>query len=125
MSVLPFPSSHGSDPWTAFAAAAAIAPYQGTIAQRVLNWHRTYSAGLIDDELRVLMHSTIQTDSSHRKRRCELTQVGYLEDSGLCRLNREGNPEVVWQITELGQTGPWPIPKPRQPKGVRIDMSAW
>lgn len=114
---LPHPASHAGGKWTEYAAAGLIAPYQKTIALRVLYWLREYGEeGLIDDEMRVLMRglgpeTLTRADSSERSRRNEVVRAGYAEDSGKVRLNRRGNPEVVWRITELGKTGPWPVKK--------------
>ena len=101
--LISFPATRGTDPLTSHLAAYRAEVVQATIRVRVIRIHLAHPAGLTDDELRLEMGSDIKNDSSHRKRRNELEQEGYLEDSGTRRLTRTGSLAIVWRITNKGR----------------------
>ena len=69
----------------------------GKIATRVLLWFRSRGAyGGTDYELKLAFPDA--PESSYRKRRSELSQLGLLRDSGKTRKNANMYDQVVWII---------------------------
>lgn len=102
------PATRTGDHPTSSKAAARVAAEQDTIKARVLRFAKEAGpGGFIDDDLKAAFPDS--PESSHRKRRTELTSDGLILDTGQTRQNRDGNAEVVWVHREF-HAGP---PKPR------------
>jgi hypothetical protein len=93
------PATRRDDYATSIAAADALKPVTGKIALEVLSFARRYGPiGITDDDLKAYFRDA--PESSYRKRRTELAQLGYLVDSGKVRPNRHGRDETVWVIRD-------------------------
>lgn len=100
----PHEHSRTTDPDTSASAAQSLTDDSvNEIQRRVLVIHRRHPAGLTDEELRALYirewpcASASAADSS-RKRRSDLTRLGFLVDSGLRRPLISGRLGIVWQL---------------------------
>ena len=94
------PATRTNDHQTSLRAAARAAAMQDTIKGRVLRFaHERGAEGFIDADLLAAFPDS--PESSHRKRRTELTSEGLILDSGQTRENGHGNAEVVWVHREF------------------------
>ena len=100
----PYTHARTSDPETSRAAADAIADAT-EVQRRVYAIHRQHPEGLTDEQL--LTHYTaahgvagrsLESKSSPRKRRSDLTNAGVLIDSGARRPLVSGRNGVVWIV---------------------------
>jgi hypothetical protein len=80
------------DPDTSIAAGA---PDRTTDREKALRWHQLHPWGLTDFELADLME---RAQTSAGKRRCELRDLGLVEDSGLRRRTPSGATAIVWRL---------------------------
>jgi hypothetical protein len=106
------PATRQDDHPTSSRAAAKVAAAQETIKARVLRFAKEAGAdGFIDADL--LAKFPDSPESSHRKRRTELTTEGLIVDSGRTRTNDHGNAEVVWLHREFhhGPVRPHQLPQ--------------
>jgi hypothetical protein len=95
------PRARSTDPPTSHAAAASAAPLTGRVRIEVLRALRAAgSDGLTDEEL-VARLSHVATPSGVRTRRAELTERGWVHDSGLQRLTRSRRRAIVWVVKDL------------------------
>jgi hypothetical protein len=93
------PATRRDDYATSIAASDALKPVTGKIALEVLAFARRYGPmGITDGDLKACFPDA--PESSYRKRRTELAQLGYLVDSGRTRTNRHGREETVWIAKE-------------------------
>jgi hypothetical protein len=90
------PGHRNTDPDTSREAAAR---QRVTDRRLALNLHRQHPDGLTDFELADLMG---RQQTSAGKRRGELRDLGYVEDSGQRRPAPSGAKAIVWRITEQG-----------------------
>ena len=87
----------GTNPGTSVAAAAAVEPRLSDLQKIV--WEYIRSRGtVIDSDLVSWGISQGYAESTLRKRRTELSQMGLLELCGQ-RKNQRGRKELVWQVT--------------------------
>lgn len=94
------PATRTGDHPTSSKAAARVAAEQDTIKARVLRFAKDKGLdGFIDADLLAAFPDS--PESSHRKRRTELTSEGLIVDSGQTRQNDHGNAEVVWVHREF------------------------
>lgn len=94
------PATRLDDHPTSNRAAARVAGEQATIKARVHKFAKAAGPdGFIDDDLKAAFADS--PESSHRKRRTELTGDGLIVDSGRTRQNGHGNAEVVWVHREF------------------------
>jgi hypothetical protein len=85
------------DPDTSLAAARAVEPRLSDLQKIV--WEYIRSRGtVIDSDLVAWGISQGYAESTLRKRRTELSQMGLLELVGQ-RKNQRGRKELVWQVT--------------------------
>jgi hypothetical protein len=89
-----------TDPDTSHAAARRTPGLRAADRRRVLLVHAAYPRGLTDFELGVLVG---RQQTSAGKRRGELRDEGYIEDSGLRRAAPSGASAIVWRITPSGE----------------------
>lgn len=95
------PRARRSDPITSHEAGEAIERHMTRIQRNVLFWaDRMGPAGFIDPELE---NNFQDFGSTHRTRRRELVDQGFIRDSGQTRLlpNHERR-FIVWMITRRG-----------------------
>ena len=84
-----------NDQETSIEAAKRAAPRAGSGRALALEALRNNPAGLTDEELASV---TKQYMNSIGKRRTELTQAGFIEDSGIRRMSSRGSMMIVWRI---------------------------
>ena len=80
---------------TSIEAAKRAAPRAGSGRALALEALRNNPDGLTDEELASV---TKQYMNSIGKRRTELTQAGFIEDSGIRRMSSRGSMMIVWRI---------------------------
>lgn len=90
-----------NDRETSIEAANRAAPRAGSQRAIALEAFRAHPDGLTDEELG---NVTKQYQNSMGKRRTELTQAGFLEDSGIRRLSSRGSMMIVWRIKKEATT---------------------
>ena len=83
------------DPDTSWLAAAMAPGRRRTDRLRALEIHRANPDGLTDYELADLMD---RQQNSAGKRRGELVQLGFVEDSGRRRPAPSGASAIVWRV---------------------------
>ena len=88
--------ARGTDPDTAKLAALKRLPLKGSQRREILELHVRYHRGLTDSELKEL---TDMVHDSLTTRRSELVRGGWLEDSGMVRVNEHGIDCVVWRLS--------------------------
>lgn len=94
--------SRNTDPGTSRLAAKKADLRLNESRRTVLGYaiQRDPSGGFIDDDLR----RTYANGETLRKRRSDLTDAGYIAPvEGQTRLNRSGNFEQVWRVTDKGR----------------------
>lgn len=85
---------------TSLAAAERIAPAQGTLQRRVLDYIAGQGErGATDEEVQ---NALGMNPSTQRPRRVELADAGYIVDSGATRPTASGRQAVVWMATTRG-----------------------
>jgi hypothetical protein len=84
-----------NDRETSIEAAKKVSIRAGTDRALVLDTFRAHPDGLTAEEL---ANVTNRYQNSIDKRRTELMQAGFIEDSGLRRLSSRGSPMIVWRI---------------------------
>jgi hypothetical protein len=94
------PNARRSDPDTSHAAADRHPALRHNDRHAALLAHYEHQAGLTDFELADIMG---RQQTSAGKRRGELRDLGFIEDSGLRRDAPSGSPSIVWRITALGR----------------------
>jgi hypothetical protein len=94
------PTSRMADPDTARAAGNAHPSLRANDRHAALLAHAANPAGLSDFELADIMG---RQQTSAGKRRGELRDLGFIEDSGLRRDSPSGSSAIVWRITSLGK----------------------
>jgi hypothetical protein len=88
-----------TDPGTSWAAANSLVDVT-VVQQRVYALHWLHPGGLTDEELLrlyVAKHG-VTAESTPRKRRCDLTHMGIIEDTGLRRVLSSTRMGIVWGI---------------------------
>lgn len=91
--------AHAHD--TERAAASWIMPRSGTLRRLVLDAiAAAYFYGLTDDEMQVQLG---MNPSTQRPRRVELSEDGWITDSGDRRTTRGGRQAIVWKLTPEGR----------------------
>jgi len=90
-----------NDRETSIEAAKKVAIRAGTDRALVLETFRAHPDGLTAEEL---ANVTNRYQNSIDKRRTELMQAGFIEDSGLRRLSSRGSPMIVWRIKKEATT---------------------
>jgi hypothetical protein len=87
-----------TDPSTSWAAANSLDVT--VVQQRVYDLHWLHPGGLTDEELLRLYLAKygMTAESSPRKRRCDLTRLHILIDTGLRRVLSSGRMGIVWGI---------------------------
>ena len=88
--------ARSTDPDTAKLAALKRLPLKGSQRREILELHVRYHRGLTDSELKEL---TDMVHDSLTTRRSELVRGGWLEDSGMVRVNEHGIDCVVWRLS--------------------------
>ena len=88
-----------TDPDTSHAAAAASPGVRAQDRRQVLMLHASHPAGLTDFELAALGG---RQQTSFGKRRGELRDAGYIEDTTRRRAAPSGASAIVWRITDGG-----------------------
>lgn len=96
---LPTKNVRASDPDTSRAAANKMPVLRGHDRKVVLASFYTYPEGLTDFELADIVG---RQQTSAGKRRGELRDEGFIEDSGLRRYAPSGSKAIVWKITQAG-----------------------
>lgn len=87
-----------SDPDTSHAAAASLDDIS-EVQALVLDIHKAHPSGLTDEELlAIYSRDRVTAESSPRKRRCDLTKLGALFDSGERRELSTGRKGIVWKV---------------------------
>lgn len=94
------PRASRSDPSTSHAAAQSISGLNER-QRAVLLLYREHG-WLTDEEAEQHYHGAPQSPSGLRTRRHELTEAGYLADTGMRRDTAGGRPAIVWGITAAG-----------------------
>lgn len=94
------PNVRPTDPDTSHAAAARKPSRRLIDRQACLVIHASHPAGLTDFELAVMMN---RQQTSAGKRRGELRDAGYIEDSLIRRPAPSGSNAIVWRVTEAGR----------------------
>lgn len=104
----PYAHARTSDPDTSLAAALAVEASE--VQQRVYALHRQHPEGLTDEELlhwyasaHLVPGRSLESKSSPRKRRSDLTNAGLLVDSGARRPLSSGRRGVVWVLAATGK----------------------
>ena len=97
---LPAKNVRASDPDTSRAAALRSPSVRGHDRKVVLAAFFSYPEGLTDFELAEIVG---RQQTSAGKRRGELRDEGFIEDSGLRRYAPSGSKAIVWKITEAGK----------------------
>lgn len=95
------PNARHTDPPTSHQAAADAAVNVNTNRFAVLSCHYRHPRGLTDYELAAI---TGLQQNSAGKRRGELMQKGFIEDSLTVRPAPSGSMCSVWRITPAGET---------------------
>jgi hypothetical protein len=92
--------ARNEDPDTSHAAAASWSLADLTeVQQRVYAIHQQHPRGLTDEELlHRYLREHITAESSPRKRRCDLTRLGVIMDSGERRVLVSGRNGIVWKL---------------------------
>lgn len=98
--VAPHPGARRTDPDTSYAAAARHPMGRATDRFSALAIHGANPDGLTDFELAALMQ---RQQTSAGKRRGELRDLGYIEETPRRRAAPSGSPAIVWRITTKGQ----------------------
>lgn len=93
------PSARASDPVTSHMAARRTPALRAHDRRRVLLTHVSHPDGLTDFELGVLVG---RQQTSAGKRRGELRDDGFIEDSLIRRAAPSGASAIVWRITAAG-----------------------
>jgi len=107
------PATRTDDHDTSLRAAARVQAAQGTITWRVVEIAKQRGAdGFIDADLLAAFPDS--PESSHRKRRTELTAEDIIVDSGRTRQNEHGNAEIVWVHREFAPGPPVPANMARE-----------
>lgn len=75
---------------------------RGTQIWEVLNIHWLHQDGLTDDALEAQLPGKFRDDRHGRTRRKELSDRGWIEDTGEEALTRKGQKAKVWRITRKG-----------------------
>lgn len=93
-----------TDPDTSHAAANSLDVT--VVQQRVYALHWAHPGGLTDEELLHLYQQQhgVTAESSPRKRRCDLTRMGVLNDTGLRRPLVSRRMGIVWGIAVWEKT---------------------
>jgi hypothetical protein len=94
------PTSRMADPDTAREAGNRNPSLRANDRRAALLAHAKHQIGLTDFELADIMG---RQQTSAGKRRGELRDLGFIEDSGLRRDAPSGSPSIVWRITALGR----------------------
>lgn len=118
----PRPATRRGDHTTSKRAADKPAPASATIRAQVLAFAAEAGrTGFTDDDL--VARWAENPESSFRKRRSELTQEGWLVDSGRRLRNRAGNEEVVWLHRTCAASPPAVVAraKPAGPDPVKAE----
>lgn len=89
------------------------------IRKQVLTFSETADNGFIDEQLQALNPDA--PESSYRKRRSELTDEGYILDTGVTRKNSKGQDSTVWIHRKFH---PAPPPIKVKPKGAAAQALA-
>lgn len=84
------------DPITSVEAAQVVEPKLSNLQRQVFEWIRDHGP-VIDSQLVALAYSMGYSESTLRKRRTELSQMGMLELCGE-RKNERGRSELSWQV---------------------------
>ena len=84
------------DPITSVEAAQVVEPKLSNLQRQVFEWIRDHGP-VIDSQLVTLAYSMGYSESTLRKRRTELSQMGMLELCGE-RKNERGRSELSWQV---------------------------
>jgi len=88
---------HSNGPETEQQAAMFVRPRTGTQREAVLNeLIKAHPRGLTDDEIGELLPLYVNTGA---KRRNDLKNQGWVEDSGERRSTQTGSPAVVWRLS--------------------------
>ena len=95
------PGARNSDPHTSHEAAARSPKLRARDRKMCLEAHYRHPAGLTDFELGDVVG---RQQTSAGKRRCELRDMGLIEDSGMRRSAPSGSSAIVWRITNAGET---------------------
>jgi hypothetical protein len=91
-----------SDPDTSHGAAAAIVPDLNALQAKVLSCCRSLRQFTdLDLHYRCIEVYGRQRESTYRKRRGELRDLGLVEDTG-SRVMQEGSSRIIWRITAEG-----------------------
>jgi hypothetical protein len=90
--------ARSADPETSHEAAREIAPKLRALQIIVLRTHAAHPAGMTDLELQ---HELAEHKSTYRTRRAELTEKGYIYDTGQ-KKHQDGRNRIVWAISEQG-----------------------
>jgi hypothetical protein len=91
--------ARATDPDTSHRAAAEHKALRSRDRREVLRLHCRFN-GLTDFELATLMD---RQQTSVGKRRCELRDLGLIENSGMKRSAPSGSLAIVWRITARGR----------------------
>jgi len=93
-------SYHTDGTDTEKASASFVMPRTGTQRASVLaELSNAYPGGLTDDEIGERLPLYVNTGA---KRRNDLKNQGWVQDSGVRRLTQTGAPAVVWELTPQG-----------------------
>jgi len=101
---VPHENVRGTDPDTSRAAAESLDVT--VVQQRVYEIHLEYPAGLTDEELlsAYIKRFGVTAESSPRKRRCDLTKIGLIVDSGERRALKSTRQGIVWKLAAQAPT---------------------
>jgi len=94
-------TARNSDPDTSHQAAAAFTEERLTEIQgAVLAYFRAVRRAT-DEQLEDALGGRYSAFSTLRKRRTDLKHMGYLRDSGVRVVNRNGRAMVVWELVDV------------------------
>lgn len=94
--------SRATDPDTSVEAAESVSPRIRELQQKVLRFAEINPDGFTDRDLE---QHFLNSGSTYRTRRSELTEMGMIRDSGERRTygaNGTGRRHIIWQITLKG-----------------------
>ncbi len=94
------PAARRTDPDTSHTAAKRMLPIAGTDRFEVLKAHYHFQLGMTDFELAKKLG---RQQTSVGKRRGELRDAGYIEQTKGRAAAPSGSPAIVWRITEKGK----------------------
>lgn len=88
------------NPETSHSAAKMAAADKASDRALVLRVHAEHPTGLTDAELAMMLRQ--KQDGAFRKRRCDLTNLGFIAATEARRPTPSGATAIVWRITEAG-----------------------